>query len=151
MPYCTSCTRTFTTSAAVRQHLATSSSAHPHCPACNRNFGSENALNQHLGTSRCHRFYCRDCNIAFADQRTLSQHRSSSAHNSGLSCIEDAVTRAGGVATTQEEEEKEEEVFCRKEGGGVCSTLRRVAPFRGLVVGPWRGLKSVGKRLMGWV
>lgn len=142
MPYCTSCTRTFTTAAAVRQHLATSSSAHPHCPVCDRNFGSENSLNQHLGTSRCRRFHCRDCDIAFTNQGALSQHRSSSAHNSGLDRVEDAVARTDGVATVQEK------VFCRKEVGGVGSTSR-VVYFRGFVLWPWRRLKLV-KRLMGW-
>lgn len=143
MPYCTSCTRTFTTAAAVRQHLATSSSAHPHCHVCDRNFGSESSLNQHLGTSRCHRFHCRDCNIAFTNQGALSQHRSSSAHSSGSDRVDGAVARADEVVTAQEQ------VSRRKEVGGVGSALRVVA-FRGLVGWPWPGLKLVGKRLMGW-
>lgn len=91
MPYCTPCKRAFVTTAAVRQHLASSSSIHPYCPECNRNFVNQHALEQHLGTTRCRRVYCRDCKISFTNQSALNQHRSSTVQDTGHSNLDQSI------------------------------------------------------------
>lgn len=143
MPYCTPCKRTFVTAAAVRQHLAASSSIHPHCPECNRNFVDQQALEQHLGTMRCRRVYCRDCKISFTNQNALNQHRNSTVQDVGCSHLDQSIVTQEALVQGPQDEGHTRLASYHKEL--LCGELGRGSRGQdGLDLSPSRGGFALG-------